>query len=166
MKTYVLTVSRSFPSGHKRAGDHTFFVEKISIEEGGLRAIYKNEDISPKIHTIRANFQLWKKRFDEIEAGRACLSLRYWEGKPYRSKQVEFLRLTRDDGIGLQELHFVSGDIDYPCVSPEKISAVDDLLTPIIARNDGLPLDDFKDWFKGYDLSGSLAIIHFTNFRY
>lgn len=126
MKNYVLTVSRYFPSGHKRAGDRTLFVEKICLTSDGLRAIYKN--VSPKIHTIRANFGLWKKRFGEIEAGRACLSLRYWEGKPYRSKQVEFLRLTKDDGIGLQELHFASDNID--------------------------------------DLSESMAIIHFTNFRY
>ena len=26
--------------------------------------------------------------------------------------------------------------------------------------------DDFKEWFKGYDLSKPMAIIHFTAFRY
>jgi hypothetical protein len=35
-----------------------------------------------------------------------------------------------------------------------------------LAKNDGLSLDDFKEWFKGYDLSKPLALIHFTKFRY
>jgi hypothetical protein len=35
-----------------------------------------------------------------------------------------------------------------------------------LANSDGLSLRDFEAWFKGYDTSKSLAIIHFTNFRY
>lgn len=35
-----------------------------------------------------------------------------------------------------------------------------------LAHNDGLSTDDFKEWFRGYDLSQPLAIIHFTKFRY
>jgi len=35
-----------------------------------------------------------------------------------------------------------------------------------LAKNDGLSLQDFKDWFKGYDFSKPMAIIHFTRFRY
>ena len=41
--------------------------------------------------------------------------------------------------------------------------------TPLLidlAKNDGLSLDDFKAWFKSYDLSQPMAIIHFTSFRY
>lgn len=30
MKTFVLTVSRTFPKTHKRAGQQTWFVEKIN----------------------------------------------------------------------------------------------------------------------------------------
>ena len=29
-----------------------------------------------------------------------------------------------------------------------------------------MSLDDFKAWFKGYDLHKPMAIIHFTNYRY
>jgi len=29
MKTYVLLVRRTYPKGHKREGENTFFVEKI-----------------------------------------------------------------------------------------------------------------------------------------
>ena len=35
-----------------------------------------------------------------------------------------------------------------------------------LAKNDGLSLTYFTDWFKGYDLSKPMAIIHFTKFRY
>jgi len=32
--------------------------------------------------------------------------------------------------------------------------------------NDGLTSNDWLEWFKNYDLSQTLAIIHFTKFRY
>jgi len=35
-----------------------------------------------------------------------------------------------------------------------------------IARNDGLSFDDFEEWFKDYDLSKPMAIIHYSDFRY
>lgn len=34
------------------------------------------------------------------------------------------------------------------------------------AANDGLSLSDWREWFKGYDLTKPMAIIHFTPFRY
>lgn len=36
----------------------------------------------------------------------------------------------------------------------------------ILARNDGLTLEDWREWFRGYDLSKPMAVIHFTKFRY
>ena len=152
MKTYVLTVSRNFPITHKRAGEETLFVRKI---KDGI-----------KIHTIRANYPLWKKRFDEINAGRACLSIRYWSGKPYRSKQVEIVRLTNADEIGIQRLEF---DKNKDGCSSMKFYNIDGNFASTIeqvANNDGLCIIDFKEWFKGYDLSEPMAIIHFTKFRY
>ena len=35
----------------------------------------------------------------------------------------------------------------------------------ILAKNDGLRYEDFKEWFKSYD-SETMVIIHFTDFRY
>jgi hypothetical protein len=35
-----------------------------------------------------------------------------------------------------------------------------------LAKNDGLSENDFCEWFRKYDLSKPMAIIHFTNFRY
>ena len=34
-----------------------------------------------------------------------------------------------------------------------------------LSNNDGLDFDDWKEWFKGYDLSKPLAIIHFTKYE-
>lgn len=145
MKTYVITLSKVFPILHPRAGEPTGFAE--SLFEG-------------KLHTIRANYDLWRRRFDEIEAGKACLSVRQWTGKPYRSKQVELTRLTPKDGIGLQKLYFGGKDLTCPFVDGEMISTND------LARNDGLSLTDWCSWFHSYDLTTPLAIIHFTKFRY
>ena len=144
-KTYVLTVSKHFPQTHKRSGEYTGFVENI-------RQLFSGN--CKKIHTIRSNYELWRKRAEEINSGRAVLSIRYWSEKPYRSKQVEICRLEK---IGLEKLYFEKvGDYQMPRLT--------DLTT--LAKNDGLSIQDFKDWFKGYDLSKPMAIIHFTDFRY
>ena len=156
MKTYVLTLSHSFPANHKKHGIPTYFKEKFFGTPGMIR----------KIHTIRANYALWRKRFEKIAAGEACLSVREWTGAPYRSKQKELARLTREDGIGIQKLQLEVADklfgkyharIDDGCGSASIIG---------LATNDGLSLEDWKEWFKNYDISKPLAIIHFTNFRY
>ena len=70
-----------------------------------------------KIHTIRANFPLWEKRIKEVQEGRAVLSIRQWTGEPYRSKQVEIVRLAAEGGVGVQKLCFpnrLTAWIDYP----------------------------------------------------
>ena len=146
MKTYVLSLSKSFPRTHARAGEPTEFREKFLKEE--------------KIHTIRANYELWSKRIAEVRAGRAVLSVRQWTGKPYRSKQVEIATLTAEDGVGLQRLEFTDCRLRFPYVGSEWNSMVS------IAENDGLSLNDWVEWFNGYDHSRPMAIIHFTNFRY
>ena len=155
-KTYVLTVSRQFIKSHPKAGQETVFVDKILSGK--------------KIHTIRANYDFWKKRIDEVTAGSATLSVRYWSGKPYNSKQIIVVDLTKINGIGVQKLTFApvygiqakiftTGErklIGYkPCFEIDELS-----------KNDGLSVNDFKDWFKDYDLNQSMAIIHFTKFRY
>lgn len=182
-KIYVLTVSRYFPVTHPKKGYKTEFEWKI---KNGLNlTCYQCREIErfdgdccgfipgtlgKKIHTIRSNYDLWKKRIDEVNEGKAVLSIRYWMGKPYNSPQCEFVVLDKDSGIGVQELSTIS--------PLGKIVAWEDVLVysdnnnysefPIttLAKNDGLSFEDFKNWFKGYDLSKPMAIIHFTPFRY
>lgn len=155
MKTYVITLSQVFPATHPRKGEPTGFEHKFiaAVEEWG--------DHWLKIHTIRANYELWRKRFEQIERGEACLSIRQWMGKPYASKQREIARLTKEDGIGLQRLELYNGCLQQPILS----SGIT-IRAEMLAQNDGLFFEDWLDWFKSYDLSKPLAIIHFTPFRY
>ena len=98
----VLTFSRQFPKKHPKAGEPTFFVEKIlanfwdkvSWSDEKTRIIVSNyTDTLPlhnvghygeKLHTIR-NGHRWKIG--------DMASLRVWYGKPYASKQVEFAQV-------------------------------------------------------------------------
>ncbi len=138
MKKYVLIVSEKFPQTHKRAGENTNFIQQI---KDGV-----------KKHTIRGNYELWKRRIDEIQAGNAYLSIRVWTGKPYCSKQKEILQLTE---VGIQKL---KEDRAW------YLADNNEALLGDLAGNDGLSLYDFADWFKKAEYP--MAIIHFTDFRY
>ena len=187
---YRLPVSRRFPATHPRKGELTYFIPKIELSIGQLKlenncmgciidecdsCFLRSGECWPKLHTCRSNYDLWKKRFDKINSGEAVLELYYWSGSPYNykrdgSKQVVFATLTKEDGIGIQkfrigEFYDEINDIERAYYSIDD-RAKFDLLTSTIAKNDGLSLEDWKAWFKGYDLSEPMAIIHFTSFRY
>ena len=163
-KCYVLMVSRTFPTTHRtKSGKPTYFVEGIHRANGGYSmadylGLEEKGSCVTKLHTIRLNYELWKKRFEEINAGTAYLSLRYWEGKPYKSKQKEFLQLNNTDGIGVQKISFPLGVFidDYDS----------DVSIKDIAQNDGLSWEDFKEWFGEIPYGSEYVIIHFTKFRY
>lgn len=144
-KTYVLMLSQVFPKTHNKAGMPTEFKEKVLNKK--------------KIHTIRANYHLWERRIKEVQEGRAVLAVRQWTGKPYCSKQVEIVRLTTEDGVGIQLLE-LTNDLSECIVGDHRHSYVS------VAKNDGLHPADWLDWFSCYDLSKPMAIIHFTKFRY
>lgn len=160
IKTYVLTVSRTFPATHKRKGEETGFVNKI------LMAISTPEYNKCKIHTIRSNYELCEKRISEIQKGNAILSIRYWSGKPYKSKQIEICQLDKDSGVGIQKINFINSVMAISIQVDKKYTKYENPFAVIVAKNDGLSLEDFKYWFKNYDLSKPMAIIHFTKFRY
>jgi hypothetical protein len=145
MKTYVLTISEKFPKTHPKSGEPTNFLLSIKYYD--------------KIHTIRGNYDLWSKRFEKINAGEAVLSVRVWEGKPYNSKQREIFRYDYRRNIGIEKVTF--RDYLYDINVNGSSVDVDDL-----AKNDGLSYADFEHWFKGYDFSKPMAVIHFTDFRY
>ena len=145
MNTYILMLSKTFPKGHLHAGEQTFFKEKLGIS---------------KLHTIRANYSLWQQRIAEIQAGKGVLSIRQWSGKPYRSKQVEIVMLTAENGIGIQRL-----DI-FDFMRPAKVDSSQLVDLTDLANNDGLSFSDWYHWFRLADVTKPMAIIHFTNFRY
>lgn len=108
---------------------------------------------------------LWCKRFLDIQKGNAILSIRQWSGAPRRSKQVEIDRLSSADGIGLQCLTFQNNDFHAFTIDGKSFEVSKESVEAL-AANDGLILKDWEDWFKGYDLSKPMAVIHFNKFRY
>jgi hypothetical protein len=140
LKTYVLIVSCNFPATHTNAKQPTFFVPKIKKVE--------------KIHTIRTNYYFWKKRIDEINKGNAVLSVRFWTGNPYNSKQKEVCKFHK---LGIQKI-----DISTKKIKIDKIEKTD--IRTTLSHNDGLSLTDFNNWFKKPLKNG--CIIHFTERRY
>lgn len=144
MKTYVLMIAKTFPKSKWKTEKKTNFPWKIAQGD--------------KKHTVRLNFKLWQKRFEEINKGDAMLSLRVWEGLPYKSPQFEILKLYHTNGIGLQKM----------IVDDEKKAIVDDVPIALseIAKNDGLEFCDFLKWFSEIEKGQELALIQFTGFRY
>lgn len=168
MKKYVITLSKVFPTTHPKAGIPTGFEHKLHAAINGW-----SDHAYLKLHTIRANYPLWAKRFEQIERGEAYLSVRQWSGKPYASKQVEIARLTKEDGIGIQKL-YLTDEInmlgEYGIVESTwelfGIPGDSKVSCKQLAYNDGLSYEDWDAWFEKYDKSKPLAIIHFTKFRY
>jgi hypothetical protein len=168
----VLILSSQFMKEHPRAGEQTNFREKI------LSALNRDEELvatcfqkpPQKLHTIRAKFKEWEAKIAKVNRGEAVLRVVTWSGVSYRSKWVDVCTLTKDDGIGVQELQFDKDDWSWAWVSnTDKADLSPRTLQPSynrLSKNDGLSVDDFKAWFKGYNLAEPLAIIHFTNFRY
>lgn len=148
-KKFVLMVSQFFPVSHHKAGEKTGFVENVSC-------LFSMKNT--KVHTIRSNYDLWKDRIEQINRGEGLLSIRYWSGKPYRSKQIEIVAL---DSVGIEKINISLCD-NLAFIEDGK-RVVD--LYPI-SRNDGLSYWDFIDWFKGVKNNEPMALIHFTDFRY
>ena len=150
-KKVIVLMSRVFPLNSSRAGEKTGFKE--SIVEGR------------KIHTIRDNFAVWAKKLDAIKKGDHVLSVRQWSGRPYNSPQVEILRTK--EHIGYQPI-----TIRYDHKNNFIVAKVGNAFVPIntLAKNDGLSVEDFKEWIFGKNPQESKLfkgiVIHFTPFRY
>ncbi len=153
-KCYVLMVSRTFPKVHPKAEQETGFVE--AIENGS------------KIHTIRADFEKWQNIADEVNEGKAYVSVRYWSKSPYNykrdgSKQVEFKRL---DKLEVQSVFMTRYSFFEVTLNDEYIYHPE---IETLAKNDGLSYDDLDKWIfppkcKQDEFWG--AVIHFTDFKY
>lgn len=148
-KKVIVTLCKVFPVSHTRAGEPTGF-------EGKLKA-------GEKIHTIRYNGKnVWEERYHGIKSGRKYLSVREWIGRPYNSEQREFARYEK---IGLQHITMA-----YCTDDPVPQAWVDGKKVPVeqIAKNDGLSVADFVEWFFGSSKSNVFegVVIHFTDFRY
>lgn len=149
--------SLTFPSYHPRAGQPTFFVEKIWLllaQKGDAKAetelasfreseMATQAELFPKSHTIRKGHR-WKP-FEKF-------SPRIWSGPAYRSKQIAFANeLTVQSVWDILILPsyevFINGQLYGFYGSPE----VDQL-----ALHDGLSPQDFRAWFSKLPFDGQI----------
>ena len=168
MKTYYLILSKTYPDGHPKKGQPTYFCDKVfnalHIQQHKRKPNEAVEGI--KIHTIRANYPLWRKRFEEIARGEACLSVRTWTGTPFRSSQAEICSLTKDDKIGIQQLVYNPIRFNGQTIMSFDVDGKKHFAPETLSYNDGLSCADWKAWFSKENLKEPLAIIHFTPYRY
>jgi len=138
----VIILSKTFPAYHPRKGEHTNFLVNAMQ---GYSAKKHNTDTpdGSKIHTIR-NGNRWKKG--------DFASLRTWTDKPYCSKQ-EFVI---EEDVELVEVYNISIGYEWSWIKLNKpfekyntyYSEKDiNQLVEQLAKNDGLSVQDFKDWF-------------------
>lgn len=151
----VITFSRTFPIGHPRKGEPTFFLEKFWASIG-----MKDEEIisqfiwpsdwfdqehQPKHHTIRAG-----NRFKVGDK----FSPRVWSGKPYNSKQIIIAPDTEVKKVWTFEI--VPALWFDECVFKIdgcQVSSKDDYKK--LTSNDGLDQMDFAYWFLGTNMTDS-----------
>jgi hypothetical protein len=122
----VITFSRTYPAYHPKAGQQTYFAEKINAHESGCY---------PKIHTIRKGNR-WKVG--------DMFSPREWTGRPYASK----MRTMGPDMIVKHVFTIEKRSITdrYVYINGKKM--IDSFLFSTIALNDGLNTEDLKAWLQ------------------
>lgn len=156
----VITFSRVFPSYHPKAGQPTYFVEKIwdsldfplltenlksSLQPEILNFIRQSEwTVWPKHHTIRAGHRF--KVGDKF-------SPRVWSGKPYNSKQIIIapdieVKKVWDFKITVDNDYVLITINDWPLFEENMTFQTHFDAIEECAKNDGLEVDDFKSWFK------------------
>lgn len=174
MITAVVTLSKKFFGTHPKAGEPTDFRDKV-LE-------YR------KIHTCRANYDYWKKKFDRMKEVGGVLSLRQWSGKPYgKGTTMELVRDIPSDVCGVQQLKVALTKFPRKVEEKYRVPGTDFYMVAMVdgkyvdletlAHNDGLEVEDYMNWFlpafklgrKGERPLFSMrifAVIQFTNFRY
>lgn len=163
----VRTLSRTFLKGHSKEGQPTFFVEQLlhSLQVG-----YKCEDYLQRLCLLNTkNLANGKLSFEDLKSFWLSLhpvansknhtirakhffnvgdkiSIRCWFGKPYHGCQIILV-----DDLELKNIW----DITF-VQSDELLSVGESTYYPngyegmikLLAKNDGLSVKDFKDWFN------------------
>jgi len=131
-------------------------MKRISFNKRFINAA--GNDLMPgKIHTIRQNFEYWKK-FEGKE-----IALFTWKGKPYQkgSKQKVFC-IKRI--VSVQSIKYLAH------AGMQKWFEIDGVdITAQLGMNDGFWHEPNRllimHWFLNYE-PGKMAVLHFTDFRY
>jgi len=168
----VMTFSRTFPAYHQKAGDPTYFVEKLSeglwdrkdpelLEFYEDMLVQKNNKLWNSHQNIITDFYFnldWKKEYipkhHTIRAGNNWkvgdkFRPRVWSGKPYNSPQI-----TIAPDIEIVKVWKFDCDIEGVFYLDGKWI---DVTSTELPKNDGLNTDDLLDWFPvGKIFSGQI----------
>lgn len=161
----VITFSRTFPAKHPKAGQPTYFVEKIwkglwDREKSSHHPAYPQwqhyDQAFPCIGDEKENIHVHQPKHHTIRAGKRWkvgdqFSPRVWSGKPYRSKQVEFA-----PAITIEKIweFGISKDDYFLRDEAGVIRSIGFNKLGEIAMNDGLERDDFEAWFAIHPKKG------------
>ncbi len=140
----VITFSRYFPAHHPKKGQPTFFIEKVCKSIDALQSsvihivdskVYS--ECVPKHHTIRAGNR-WKVG--------DYFSPRVWSGKPYASKMIQIA-----PDIKIEKVWDITITKDFKDTLP-RFDIFNKPLNiqeqTILAKNDGLTLEELRQWFN------------------
>lgn len=155
----VLTFSRKFPAYHPKAGQPTFFIEKLwqSFFELGLS--YNTPDIlSEELETFSNPSHFITAKSHTIRSGNRWkvgdkFSPRVWSGKPYVSKQITIAPDIEIKKIWTFELINVAEGITDGFINGNKMV---NPMAEIISKNDGLSFSDFRHWFGKKNFEGQI----------
>ena len=142
----VLTFSRTFPAYHPKAGQPTYFVEKIA--KGLHRQGYPAWDISDNIFSTEM-YYICEPKFHTIRSGNRWkvgdkFSPRVWSGVPYKSKQITIapdIEVKKVWNFNIkkdltQSVILINGWI----LSNKELN--------LVAKNDGLLGSELLEWFQ------------------
>jgi len=157
-----IVFSTTFPSYHPRKREKTFFIEKIWK---GLLPVFGEEvmrewlaphdgihwDIEniirsdvrltrfPKLHTLRP-----ERVIRPFQLGDEFLPV-IWSGRPYHSPQIQFAPALKVKFLAETVIHKNLEKYGFPYVVMEGHRFLLDM--DEVAKNDGLEMGDFQDWF-------------------
>lgn len=145
VKRHLMIIAKHFPDWHIKSGQPTHFGSKVT----GL-----SDQI--KIHEICTDYDAWFKIVDEINSGKAKLTICYREIRNMEMWDTKILSLSN---IRMQIGRFSSSIVDGIEIGDKIIPIAD------FAGNNGLSEADFIEWYKYYT-DKTVGIIHFTDFEY
>lgn len=153
--TKALIFSRTFPAFHPKAGEPTFFAEKIWNSIHAIGKVYTTNfysvqtlnsklDISSYWETINDEYGEFGEKYTTIRAGNNwkvgdMFSPRVWSGKPYNSKQITIAPDIRVEKVWNFTMTGMWLHINGRTLLDQHIQK--------LCKNDGLDFDDFLDLF-------------------
>lgn len=155
----VITLSRAFLPYHPKAGQETFFAEKVllSLKEQGIyspqakdyslefgKTLMNFDRLKPKCHTVRSGHRFKTGDMASLRVWGVNVNPKSGRSGPYHSRQEI---LCPDVEVKVWDFTFCRG---YFCLDGKVYHGElesDHELLETIANNDGLEINDFKDWF-------------------